>query len=660
MVDSRTMQHAREAPAPGGTVTLEPWELFASAVLEAEALVRRMTSGPPRDLAGLVIEDDEVDRLLAELPGMGGAFDTDVRDRTGVAEALAQLRTQFHESLQDAGRFSSLVRRADLDPSEAEVLALLAAIERSPARQRLLAYAQDDVSATRPWLATLARVFPQNHPGARAVAADARLRRAELVTITGDGAWASRVAALAERVTWALAGDDSADPGLPPGVERLLSPGDERDEGGDLLLIHGADRQSRRERAGVETSRALIATALPADDAQWRALVREATVTGSGVLLEVDDAMLPALAASWAVRADHLDWVISSPNPLEIRTLPARRWREVELRKHLAPPEAWEASFGQRPTHGHRLDPDELRLARIAHGGVEGDLDAAVRRLASGQLAGLGIRIESRRSWDSLILPPHQQRQLTELVARYKFSGTVFDQWGFRPVGAGGLVALFAGPSGTGKTLAAEVMGAALGLDVYKIDLSSIVSKYIGETEKNLERIFTAASAGNVVLFFDEADALFGKRSEVSDAHDRYANIEVAYLLQRIESYEGLVVLATNLRANMDDAFLRRIHVSVEFREPDERERLRIWQLAFPPDAPTEDLDLAWLASRFRLTGGTIHNSVITGAFLAAEAGKPISMEHLVLGVDREMEKLGRLRTEHDFGPYYRFVSGNN
>ncbi|GMU40203.1 MAG: ATPase [Chloroflexota bacterium] len=640
-------------------MTLEPWELFGSAVVEAEALVRRMTSGPPRDLAGLVIEDEEVDRLLAELPGMGGAFDADVRDRTGVEGALAQLRLQFHESLGDASPFSTLVRRAALTPAEAEVLALLAGIERSPARQRLLAYAQDDVSATRPWLSSLNRMFPPGHPGAAAVAPDARLRRAELVTVTGESAWATRVVALAERVTWALAGDHSADPGLPPAAERLEVYGAPADTGGTFLLVHGADRQSRRIRVAHELGRRFLATPIPADDAGWRALVREATVAGGAIVLEVDEPLLPAPAAAWAVRADHLDWAICSPNPLEIRTIPARPWREVELTKRLATPEEWEATFGQRPAHGHRLDPDELRLARIAHEGVEGDLDAAVRRLASGQLAGLGIRIHSRRTWESLILPTHQQRQLQELVARYRHSSTVFDEWGFRPVGAGGLVALFAGPSGTGKTLAAEVMGAALGLDVYKIDLSSIVSKYIGETEKNLERIFQAASAGNVVLFFDEADALFGKRSEVSDAHDRYANIEVAYLLQRIEAYEGLVVLATNLRANMDEAFLRRIHVSVEFREPDERERLRIWQLAFPAGAPTEDLDLPWLARQFRLTGGVIHNAAITAAFLAAEEGRAISMQHAVLGVDREMEKLGRLRTENDFGPYYRFVSSN-
>jgi SpoVK/Ycf46/Vps4 family AAA+-type ATPase len=290
---------------------------------------------------------------------------------------------------------------------------------------------------------------------------------------------------------------------------------------------------------------------------------------------------------------------------------------------------------------------------RSALPGVGDDLDAAIRRLAAGHLDSLAVRIEPRRTWDDLVLPPHQTRQLKELVARYRLGWRVYEEWGFRPLPSSGLVALFAGPSGTGKTLAVEVIGGALGLDVYKVDLSTVVSKYIGETEKNLEKIFSAAAAANLVLFFDEADALFGSRSEVSDSHDRYANIEVAYLLQRLEQYDGLVVLATNLRSNIDEAFLRRIHVSVEFRDPEEAERLRIWSLSFPSAAPTEDLDLPWLAKQFRIAGGNIRNAAVAAAFIAAEAGRPIGMQDVVLGLDREFEKIGRLRTPADFGKYY-------
>jgi SpoVK/Ycf46/Vps4 family AAA+-type ATPase len=217
---------------------------------------------------------------------------------------------------------------------------------------------------------------------------------------------------------------------------------------------------------------------------------------------------------------------------------------------------------------------------------------------------------------------------------------------------------LLAGPSGTGKTLAAEVLAADLGLDLYKVDLSAVVSKWIGETEKNLGKVFDAAQAAELVLFFDEADALFGKRSEVSDAHDRYANIEVSYLLQRLETYDGLVVLATNFQRNIDQAFLRRVSVSVEFTPPDEPQRLAIWRLAFPPSAPLADLDLGFLARQFPVTGGVIHNAALTSAFLAAEAEGPITMERVVLALDREYQKLGRLRTESEFAGYYPVVQG--
>lgn len=637
----------------------EPWELFGSAVIEAEALERRVADGPPRDLAGLVIEDDEVDRLLATLPGLSPREDP-FTARREVAARLGELREAMHASLESpasGSRFGALARSARLGRPDIEVLATLAAIERSPARQRLLAYAQDDVSATRPWVATLGRLFPGEPPGLLAITEGSRLRRAELLAVTGEGAWATRPVALATRVLWALAGDDSADPGLPRSCEVL--PALERRDAPKpgLFLVHGGDRSQRRAEAGRHVGTSIIATALPPDEDGWRALVREATVRGAALMLEVEEPRLPATAAYWVERADHLSWVIASKTPVEIRTLPPVPWTERELASRMATTEEWAEAFGQRPERGHRLDPEALRLARVAYQGLK-DVDGAVRRLASGALDELATRIESRRGWDAVVLPPRQERQLRELVGRYQHSATVFDRWGFG--GNTGIVALFAGPSGTGKTLSAEVIGTALGLDVYKIDLSSLVSKYIGETEKNLERIFDAASAGNVVLFFDEADALFGKRSEVADSHDRYANIEVAYLLQRIEAYEGIVVLATNLRANMDDAFLRRIHVAVDFREPDEAQRLEIWQLAFPPGAPQEDLDLAWIAQRFRVTGGNIRNAATSAAFLAAEAGRPITMDDVVRGLDREFEKLGRLRTEADFGPYYRIVTSND
>ena len=293
-----------------------------------------------------------------------------------------------------------------------------------------------------------------------------------------------------------------------------------------------------------------------------------------------------------------------------------------------------------------------------AAGGDPGRLPDAVRRLAGGHLDALAVRVRPRRGWVDLVLPPDQTAQLRELAARYRGRDIVYDRWGFPPLPSTGVVALFSGPSGTGKTLAAEVIAGDLGLDLYKVDLSSVVSKYIGETEKNLERIFSAAASGDLVLFFDEADALFGKRSEVSDAHDRYANIEVAYLLQRLEAYPGIVVMATNLQGNIDQAFVRRISVSVDFEPPDEPQRRLIWAGAFPPGAPVAGLDLDFLARQFKVTGGIIHNAALGAAFRAADEGGPVTMERVAFALKREFQKLGRLRTESEFERYYGLVNG--
>ncbi|MST35286.1 AAA family ATPase, partial [Acidimicrobiaceae bacterium USS-CC1] len=279
-----------------------------------------------------------------------------------------------------------------------------------------------------------------------------------------------------------------------------------------------------------------------------------------------------------------------------------------------------------------------------------GDLHAAMRRLAAGHIDATAARIRPSRTWADLVLDPDREAQVREIAIRARHRETVFGAWAFDAQPSAGVVALFAGPSGTGKTLAAEIIAGDLGVDLYKIDLASLVSKYIGETEKNLSRVFETAEASNVVLFFDEADALLGKRSEVSDAHDRYANIEVAYLLQRLERYEGVAVMATNLARNIDDAFLRRIHVIVEFPVPEPPERRRIWARSVPTGAPVaDDLDLDALADGVEISGGTIRNSVLTAAFLAAEAGTPITMQLAVTAVRRELQKLGRLASAADF-----------
>jgi ATP-dependent 26S proteasome regulatory subunit len=275
----------------------------------------------------------------------------------------------------------------------------------------------------------------------------------------------------------------------------------------------------------------------------------------------------------------------------------------------------------------------------------------AARTHSNPHLSGLARKIEPRYTWDDIILPTDQLVLLREIVATVRGRATVMEAWGVgkKLAASKGITTLFDGPPGTGKTMAAEVIANDLNLDLYKIDLSTVVSKYIGETEKNLERIFSEAQSSNAILFFDEADALFGKRSEVKDAHDRYANIETSYLLQRMEAYDGVTILSTNLRANLDEAFTRRLQFAVDIPFPEEEYRLRIWTTLFPPDVPrAADLDFRLLAHRFKLAGGNIRNIIVAAAFLAADAGSPVTMRHLLHATRRELQKMGRWVNEAD------------
>jgi hypothetical protein len=274
------------------------------------------------------------------------------------------------------------------------------------------------------------------------------------------------------------------------------------------------------------------------------------------------------------------------------------------------------------------------------------DLATACRQVSHHKLGELAVKVEPHYGWDDIVLPADKVAHLREIADQVRHQYRVFGAWGFgKKLSHGkGLSALFTGPPGTGKTMAAEVLAHDLELDLYKVDLSGVVSKYVGETEKNLARIFEEAEASNAILFFDEADALFGKRTDISDAHDRYANIETSYLLQKMEAYEGVVILATNLRENMDDAFTRRIRFVVEFPFPDEASRLRIWQTHFPGEAPvSKEIDYGYLARELPVAGGNIKNIVLNSAFLAASDGGVIEMGHVLHGVRREFEKMGKL-----------------
>jgi SpoVK/Ycf46/Vps4 family AAA+-type ATPase len=286
------------------------------------------------------------------------------------------------------------------------------------------------------------------------------------------------------------------------------------------------------------------------------------------------------------------------------------------------------------------------------------DLYLGCKAQSNKNLATMAKKIEPHYTWNDITLPTDIKEQLKEISGYIEYKQTVYYEWGFeKKLSLGkGLNVFFSGPSGTGKTMAAEIIAGELGLDLYKIDLSSVVSKYIGETEKNLSRVFKEAETSNAILFFDEADALFGKRSEVRDSHDRYANIETNYLLQKMEEHEGIVILASNFKKNIDEAFMRRLNFNIVFPFPDEKLREKIWRNIFPDKTPIADnIDFSFLAN-FKITGGNIKNIVLSAAFLAAGDSHIIAMEHIIRAVKREFQKMGKLCTPGEFGQYYELV----
>ena len=645
MAAVRTPGRRRDRSEPvGGTRAVEA---AADVLLQRAALVSRVQRNrAPDPLAGLKVDDADLAALLAELPGLEPGDDVSAAEiEEMLAPSATAARADLAEVLAGDSAFAAVARAAQLEQLEAEILALLVAVEADPRRQRLVGYLNDDVTLRRLNLASLALVVGVGDLVA-ACGPSGRLRRAALVLPPGDAPFSAAPIAPAPALMWWLGGDRGLDPQLPAGCELLETPGT---GGARLVTAAGADRARRRAAAcGALTADQALVSAVPASDEEWDALIRHATLREAAVVLECEQ--LGASARDRIERAAHLCWAVTSPTDLPLASLFRRPWHDAPVAAAPASALEWADAFPElgaaveELAATYRLSAEQLGLVRQAATAGAGDLPAAVRRLAAGSVETTAQRIRPSRSWDDLVLEELKMASVREIVLRQAKRRVVFDEWGFPAKPSTGVVALFAGPSGTGKTLAAEIIAGELGVDLYKIDLANLVSKYIGETEKNLAQVFAAAEAGRVVLFFDEADALLGKRSEVSDSHDRYANIEVAYLLQRLETYEGVAVLATNLAKNIDAAFLRRLHVIVEFPLPQPAERRRIWERSLPPSAPLgEDLDLDRLSGEVEVSGGTIRNVALRAAFLAAEAGSAITMETLLVALRRELEKLGRL-----------------
>lgn len=585
--------------------------------------------------------DAAIDRALAELDGDPPTDDDLGIDDLGIDDLL-DAQTPFAQLCENAG----------VDGAAAELLAILLACDIDHSRgARVAALA----GSTRPGPLTLgvaARLLGGLYRCAQAAGPDSALQRAALIDIAPAATWAASEIRLSPSTVWALAGDGAPDPDLPVGAWWQVGPSKPEAEP-SLLLVSGPDPTRRRELGLASTDAgSLLVSPTPDSPAGWAALVREASITGAGVLVEVETD-LPADGRRWIERATHLCWVLSSREELPLDELPDRPRLELVADDDVVGEAEWRAALGDVP-HTHRLRAHQLERVRAARDAVGGDVDTAVRRLLGGPLSRLAQRVRPHKQWSDLVLSDTKTAQLRGIVGRYRHSATVYDRWGVTTASGRGVVALFTGPSGTGKTLAAEVVAHALELDLYRIDLSTIGSLYIGETEQNLDRLFDAASAGNAVLFFDEADSVFGKRSEVRDARDRYANLEVSYLLQRLEGYDGVVVLATNLPGNIDDAFLRRIHEVVHFTPPNAEERLAIWRRhlgdgELPVAGPVIDGDVALLADRFELTGGQIRNIVLAAAFRAAEEGSPVTRAHIDASITTELRKLGRILRPEDF-----------
>ena len=646
---------------------------------------RRDDPNPEDPFRGLYLSDEAVDHLLqpaAPPPPLPSAE----RDRTERAGDAA-------EWAGEPVRLRQLARAADLTDLDVEFLVAALAPDLDSRFERLYGYLNDDVSRRR---ATIGLVLELAGVPATSAAARARLAPGgplldhRLVLLDdASGPFLTRSLRVPDRVASHLLGDDACDPALTD-VLCPLSPYDGpvaarlaaalgrgvrlvylRDRGrrSAAATAAAAARGSGRPVLGLDLSRAAAAET----DGLVPVAGREALLRGAALVAGPVDALvgpsaaelrrlteLPAPVllhgdATWDPR-----WSPQVPLQAEAPVLgPADRIRiwHRELDGEPGPP----------PAH-LLLGPEQIaravRAARLSS--LAGDRPPGSAPLLSGAreqnaagLERLARRIEPAVGWVDLVLPAAVTGQLRELAARARHRDRVLTDWRMRPGGGRGhgITALFAGDSGTGKTMSAEVIAGELGLDLYTIDLATVVDKYVGETEKNLERIFAEAGGVNAVLLFDEADAVFGKRSEVRDAHDRYANIESAYLLQRMESFDGLAVLATNLRANIDDAFTRRLDAIVDFPVPDADLRRALWDQCLGPRVPrAEDVDLDFCARAFEFSGGAIRSVVVTAAYLAADKAGPVGMAELITAVQREYRKLGRLLLEREFGPYYQLV----
>lgn len=647
---------------------------------------RRATDPQPDDpFRGLYLSDEAVDRVLAS-----------------ESEALLRLveslrRPGTAEGVGESGRLAELAQTCELTELDEDLLLVALACDLDPRFEQLFGYLNDDVTRRRPSVAVALALcgVPLISAAGRERLTSGPLVTAGLVVVEDpDRPFPGRALRVPDRVVAHLLGLRTAD----AAAAAVLRPVPDI-AWGDGDRVAGALRSGSRlvylrepptgsgtlvaadalARCGLEPLAVDLDSLLRQSDpvAVARAVAREARLTRAGLIVGPVLEQGPGVDVLAALSAPPLPLLLtgscawdpawSSEVPVMVdvpkSTLSERGdlWRQALADGEVAFDPGYATSqFLLRPTQVVRAAEAARRQARIADDGhvtVE-HVRAGARSENGSALQRLARRVEPAVGWKDLALPVSTMTALQEVAARARHREQVLGEWAMRPGGGRGfgVAALFAGDSGTGKTMSAEVVAGDLGLDLYVVDLATVVDKYVGETEKNLDRIFNAAAGVNGVLLFDEADAVFGKRSEVKDAHDRYANVESAFLLQRMETFDGLAILATNLRANIDEAFTRRLDVIVDFPMPDKGQRLALWRSCLKTLPQSETLDLEFCAEAFELSGGGIRSAAVTAAYLAANVGCPVTMAQVVMAVQREYRKLGRLCVEQEFGRYHALL----
>jgi Winged helix domain, variant/ATPase family associated with various cellular activities (AAA) len=662
---------------------------LGSLLVRVRAVVdARRAADPSLDdpFLGLYVSEERAQRLLE------GRHPTPASDEAAEIAASADA-----DGRAEGSCLSRLTERFDLSPLDVELLVIALAPDVDARFEQLYGFCNDDVTLRRATIGLAADLLGA-HPGdvdlRERFDDEAPLIRTGLIVVDQrDRPFLTRSLVVPDRVTAYLLGGTRPDP-LVAGV--LAAPAALVDDqanrlarvlGAGVRLIHLVDPVGRGPEVSAGAAELLDRPLLSVDLARVggsqdlarvaHAAAREALLLGGLLhvgpidvmvdrsnepgevvrcLAELDAPVIMSGVTSWDPR-----WARGVPLQIALdrRAATGPGWDQLvpDLADELTA--AVEGQFQLRPGEVPRA-VEAARMLAVWDGAELGapHLRAGARQQNGARLERLARRLEPTVTWDDLVLPEQPRSALHRLADRARHRVTVLGEWGMRPGGGRGVgvTALLAGESGTGKTMSAEVLAGHLGLDLYVVNLATVVDKYVGETEKNLDRIFSDADSVNGVLLFDEADALFGSRSEVRDSHDRYANLEIAYLLQRMEAFDGLALLSTNLRANLDDAFARRLDATIEFPVPDAPLRRVLWEKILAPLTVADDVDLEFCSEAFELTGGNIRSAGITCGYAAAASDRIVTMTTVIRAVAEEYRKLGRLCLESEFGPYHHLT----